>query len=280
MLSTIHFYANLARDLIIPASPKEILTGKRFFRPFMHYQKSWASWFYPNDIIHRNVDAWSYLQKYIMPLINKHASRFHIEGIRRLKLDSSNKPDLNEFQKIFSLESNGFQIQAVEDEIEPIEYFEMIRDKKFPCVPQLRPLNRLFCGSGPDFWHEAIGHIAPLCFSEVQDFYLAVADYMLSAKSEKEFQRRLAVAWTLTEYGFIKENGENKMFGAALVGSHLCHMRYLHGMIQVEPADKESIIHSGFYSENENAQLARNIDGKLRFFCMDNVNANISNLFL
>jgi phenylalanine-4-hydroxylase len=278
MLSTIQFYANLAKDLILPASPKELLSGKRFFRPFMHYQKSWASWFYPNDIIDHKGKAWFYLQKYMMPLINKHASLFHIEGIRRLKLDNLEKPDFYEFQKMFTLESNGFSLQIVEDEIEPLKYFEMIRDKKFPCVQKLRSLNRLFCGSGPDFWHEAIGHIAPLCFSEVQELYLTVADYMLAAKSKDEFQQRLAIAWTLTEYGFIKENDKHKMFGAALVGSHLCHMRYLHGMIQIETAQRESIITSGFYSETETPQLARNVDGKLRFFCMDNF--NIGNLFL
>lgn len=259
-------------DLFHSPDPEQILAGKKMFRPFMQYQNAWLAYFHPDDTINDNTNVWAYLQKYMLPLIKQHASSYHLQGIHDLNLDAENKPSFNEFKHLFAEVSNGFQIEPVNKELHPIEYFSLIRQKKFPCIEKIRSPEELFCANEPDFWHEAIGHIAPLCYPEVQEFYLDIAEYMLSAQSKATFEKRLSIAWTLTEYGFIKENGINKMFGAALVGSHLANKRYLNGLIHVEPAKSSTIIDSGFYPEK--SPLARDGDGKLRFFCLDHLKAN------
>ena len=142
---------------------------------------------------------WQSLQKYMMPLIQEHASSYHLEGIKLLKLDADIKPDFNSFVDLFRETSSGFGIEPVDKEIDPHEYFSLIRQMKFPCIETMRTHAELFCASEPDFWHEAIGHLAPLCFQDIQEFYLDVADYMLAAKSAAAFKRRLALAWTLME---------------------------------------------------------------------------------
>lgn len=272
MLHFVNQVLSLTRDLVNIADPEQILKGRRMFRPFLKYQKSWLAHFYPDDTIQPEFSAWFYLQKYMIPLIKKHASFYHLNGLSRLKLDTPEEPDFDEFQNLFYVESNGFIIQPVNDEISPNEYFSLILQRKFPCVKKIRSHDELFCANEPDFWHDAIGHIAPLCFKEVQEFYLKIAEYMLSAKTASQFQRHLSVAWTLTEYSFIKEQRQTKMFGAALVGSHLANMRFINGFISVEPAVRELIINSNFYSDY--SPLARDDKGNLRFFCMDNLNAN------
>ena len=259
-------------DLFFPATPQEILNGKRIFRPFLKYQANWFTHFYHTTLNSEN--PWFYLHQYVFPFIQKHASSYHIRGIKLLGLDSPQQPNFKEFQNKFTEMANGFEIYPVSHEIDPETYFYLISKKKFPCIETLRPLDEVFCANAPDFWHEAIGHIAPLCFEEVQRFYLEIAEYMLYAK-KTDFENHLAVAWILTEYGFIKENGENKMFGAALVGSHLANMRYVKDQIAIEPAERNAIISSGFYSE-KNA-LPRNQEGKLRYFCLQDLNAE--NLF-
>lgn len=258
-------------DYFFTAKPDDILTGSKNFRPFRRYQQKWLERFYPEDWVTSDKHVWFYLQKYMLPLIMQYASSYHIEGIIKLGLDKPRKPNFIAFQKTFADHANGFEIEAVEDEIHPVEYFTLIRAKKFPCVAKLRSHHELFCAGEPDFWHEAIGHLAPLCFQEVQQFYLEVADYVLSAKSKQQFDEHLAVAWTLMEYGFLQQNGIDKMFGAALVGSHLANMRYRHGVIQVEPASFSAIIGSGFYAEA--SPLPRTVDGKLRFFGMERLSA-------
>ena len=241
----------------------------------MKYQTSWLKHFYPHDEFSNKHSSWFYLQKYMLPFIQRYASSYHVKGIHRLKLNENQPPDFAFFQDLFYKTSDGFEIFPVTHEIAPIEYFSLISQKKFPCIKVVRSLQELFCSNEPDFWHESIGHIAPLCFREVQDFYLEISDYMLSAKSASQFQTYLEIAWTLTEYGFIKEQNQNKMFGAALVGSHLANMRYQNDLINVEAADKDNIINSRFYSEE--APLPRGSDGKLRFFCLKSF--RISHLF-
>ncbi len=266
---------SLTWDAVHPAAPEKILQGKKQFRPFLSYQRAWSQHFYPDDLFTLHKTPWYYLQKYMMPQILRHASSYHIQGIYKLGLQAESPPDFAAFQHLFSRISNGFRIETVDREIEPQEYFSLIRAKKFPCVAALRSHHEIFCANEPDFWHEAIGHIAPLCFREVQDFYLEIAEYMLSARSSAIFKRHLAVAWTLMEYGFIREQGQTKMLGAALVGSHLANMRYRAGLINVETADRAAINDSGFFAED--APQPRNERGQLRFFSLDNL--SVGHLF-
>jgi phenylalanine-4-hydroxylase len=242
------------------------------FRPFFKYQQAWLA-FCHQQTLNTNISVWEYLQIYLMPLIKQHASSYHVEGIRLLKLDAHQPPGFEEFRQSFYKISNGFDLQEVDDEIDPIEYFTLIQQGKFPCIKRIRSHSEMFCAGDPDFWHEAIGHIAPLCFPEVQAFYSQVASFILASKNNAEYKHNVAVAWTLTEYGFIEENKEHKMFGAALVGSHLAHMRYMRGLIAVETAEREAIIESGFYEEH--SATRRDREGILRFFCMEDLNVEI-----
>lgn len=276
MLYFIKQCIGLTRDLMKIPMPEQILKGEKMFRPFIRYQKNWARYFYPHEEFSFEYDAWFYLQKYMMPLIKQYASSYHVEGIKRLHLDSDKQPDFKSFQKLFYEVSNGFAIQPVNSEIDPMAYFTLISQRKFPCIQSMRSLSEVFCANEPDFWHEAIGHIAPLCFKEVQDFYLDIARYVLSAKSRAEYQSQVGIAWVLTEYGFLKQQGTPKMFGAALVGSHLSHMRYLKGLIRIESAGRNRILQAEMHSEK--TPLARDNDGNLRFFFLDDL--SVAHLFL
>lgn len=275
MLYTMKNVFSLTRDLISLPHPKKILKGERLFRSFFNYQKKWIKYFHPDETLSLNQDSWFYLQKYMMPLIKQHASSYHIKGITLLDLDSQKIPDFITFQNRFYEISQGFHLHLAYDEIEPKAYFTLIKQKKFPCIASMRPLNEVFCANEPDFWHEAIGHIAPLCFPEVQAFYMDIAKYILQAKTDSLYQKRLAVAWTLTEYGFIKEFDIPKMFGAALVGSHLSNMRYLSGLINIEIAEKNAILNSKFHDET--SPPPKNEDGTFRFFCLNQL--SIDHLF-
>lgn len=275
MLHFIKTAFSLARDLIKPPSPQDILVGKSLFRPFLRYQQSWMHYCYPQDQLSFDHDSWFYLKKYMLPLIKQHASDYHLKGIALLSLDREKKPNFNQFQDLFYKVSRGFEIFPATGEVAPLDYFHLIKAKKFPCIAKLRSLDALFCGNEPDFWHEAIGHLAPLCCPEIQAFYLAIAEYILSSKTSNEFENNLAIAWTLMEYGFIQEKNQYKMLGAALVGSHLAHMRYRNGWISIEPGNRSTIIKSQFYSEK--SLPPRDKKGRLRFFSLNSL--EISDLF-
>ena len=276
MINIIYNAISLAKDLIQPATANEILHGKKLFRSSTRYQTTWLKHFYPNNLISPEKNTWHYLQQYMMPLIMKNASSYHVNGIRLLNLDVDTQPAFKLFQCQFAQISNGFTIEPVDKEIAAKEYFELIHQKRFPCIAKMREHEELFCASEPDFWHEAIGHIAPLCFKEVQEFYIAIAECILSATTMEEFHRRLAIAWTLLEYGFLKENGQDKMFGAALVGSHLANMRYEQKLIAIEPATRDAILESGFYEED--SPSPKDEHGRFRFFCLPTL--SIDQLFI
>lgn len=256
----------ILRDWVAPPSVQQILTGERLFRPYLSYQKRWMKYFYPEDDFDVAKSSWYYLQKYMLPLIEESASSYHKQGLELLALKCEDKPDFSDFQKKFASVANGFTVIKARSEIPPKEYFTLILNKQFPCVVSMRPVSGVFCTNAPDFWHEAMGHLTALCANEIQEIYQEYAAFVLSAKSNHEFNQRMAVAWTLMEYGFIKEAGQTKMFGAALVGSHLAHMRYRANLISIESCSQEAIIESRFY--NESGVFAKTPEGKFRFFTL------------
>ena len=272
MLHILKQASSLARDLICPPTPAQILNGNRMFRPFLNYQHLWLSYFYPKETLSTSIGTWPYLQKFMMPLIKRRASSYHLNGINKLSLDCKIQPDFCEFSERFYNCSDGFELYEVTKEIEPITYFSLICQRKFPCINLVRAHEELFCANEPDFWHEAIGHIAPLCDREVQEFYIETAHHVLASHDKIAFNQNMAVAWTLLEYGFIKQHGLHKMFGAALVGSHLAHMRYQYNNISIEAAVRAEIISSGFYTEH--TPLPRNHSNKIRFFSLDRLSCD------
>lgn len=268
---------SLVRDSIFLPTTEQILLGDRLFRPFMRYQRHWMQRFYPHDTLSETHDSWFYLQKYVMPLIKQHASSYHIEGIKQLGLDSEIQPPFADLCSLFHEQSAGFKMESVTDEIEPLEYFALIRDGKFPCIAETREKTSLFCGNAPDFWHETIGHIAPLCSKTVQDFYLSIAEKILSANTKRQLKHHIEIAWTITEYGFLREQDRTTFFGAALVGSHLAHMRYQQHLIGIETATRDAIITSRFAAEETN--ISKDTQHRFRFFCLDNLTTHPALLF-
>lgn len=256
----------MLRDWMSPASPLQILKGERLFRPYLSYQKRWMQYCYPQDTLDITKSSWHYLQKYMLPLLEKNASSYHLQGLELLELKCENQPDFESFKMHFAKVANGFTIINANYEIPPKEYFTLIKNKQFPCIATMRPISGVFCTNAPDFWHEAIGHLTALCFPEVQEIYAEYAAFVLEAKTPNDFNQRMAIAWTLMEYGFIKQAGIPKMFGAALVGSHLAHIRYQSNLITLEPSSHQAILDSQFYSES--AALAKTKEGKFRFFCI------------
>jgi phenylalanine-4-hydroxylase len=216
-------------------------------RPRLSHQKAWANAFAPELEYDFSEKPWKLLQQFTLPLFHRYASAAHREGARVLGLDVEKEPDFAKFSARVE-EVTGWTVVETRGEMLPPDYFAALAERKFPCIPKLRNVNEVLCGKDPDFWHEAIGHLAPLVSPEVSRFYQNCG--ALHAEVLRRFGAKRAAElngffWLILEYGFIREGAETKAFGAAIAGSFVALTKWRSGAWAIRSFDIEAILNAG-----------------------------------
>jgi phenylalanine-4-hydroxylase len=237
--------------------------------PRLRNQKMWARHLSPSLEFSFEKSSWQILHEFTLPLVRELASSAHREGITRLGLNTGQQPEFTGFRRVVESET-GWKIVPASDEWNARDFFALLAQRSFPCVASLRPTTEVFAGSKPDFWHEAVGHLAPLVNREISDFYCWCGETVTHLYQNNQFAtaRRLEqVLWALLEYGFIKEAGQVRTFGAALSGSFMALQRWRRGYVEArEDWTCEGILNSRLYEEGAN--LVRNEQGQLSLFLL------------
>lgn len=230
--------------------------------PKIENQVLWAKKL-SNRALDLNQSSWQTLQQFTLPLISKHACSSHIQGIKKLGLNQDTIPNFEKFcDDVCRL--SGWEIVSCDGELPANDFFKLISQKKFPAVNKMRPLNAVFCGYEPDFWHEAVGHISLLIDPAYSDLYQRVAHRILNHPED------LAIFWVLLEYGFIKEEENIKAFGAAFVGSFMALQRLERKYISLEPYSENNILRSGIFDQSVGPR--RTLCGKIKFYYINSLN--------
>ena len=237
----------------------------------LSHQKVWAETFAPHLDFDPSLDPWTLLQNFTTPLILNFASRAHLQGLREFGLLESEMPIYSDFAKKVE-QTTGWKIEHCERQLESLEYFSLIARKILPCNSALRPSSGVLCGNSPDFWHEAIGHIAPFIDPKVSEFYQHCGQLYVDLVEQGQFDqayRLERVLWTILEYGFLNEEGTTKAFGAALTGSFVALTKWQIGKWSTQKFTVDSVLESKFYDLTP----ARDSEGRVLFFEMESLSS-------
>ncbi len=245
------------------------LESRRVVRPRLSHQRAWAERFQSGTPFLSTRGSWRLLQEFTLPLTQSFATDAHSRGIDALGLAGYSIPKFEEFRESVRLQT-GWEVLPARGELSADAYFSLLAAKKFPCISRLRPVDEVLCGSQPDFWHEAVGHIAPLVDPEVSRFYQLCAGIHveLIAAARYERARQLEkLLWVVFEYGFLEQSGRPRAFGAALCGSFVALTKWKLGRWVVRPFDPEKILASGLFEESREPE--RDSEGRLVFYGME-----------
>lgn len=261
---------------------RRTLSGIDPMTPTLSNQKFWARELSPESSLSPdhwpNLDSkptstqsqeqqvWQLLVHYNSPLLSQFATPAQLVGINLLGL---NQPTGPSFQEISSrLEClSGWSLVPANGEVQPLEFFTLLARRKFPVVSKIRPIHALFCGYEPDYWHEAIGHLAFLTDPEFCKFYQfcgkLVTELASRPNSELLLNSLYQLLWTLMEYGVFKTpQGQTQAFGAALTSSFMALQRLKRGYITTRHFDPKYVLKSGFATEGP----IKRRGGKIEFF--------------
>ncbi len=160
--------------------------------------------------------TWSKLFETQTQLNESHAFGEWLAGAKMLKLDPNRIPQVRATsEKVQAL--SGWRVTETNNAfLNNEQWFAFLRNKVFPATNYIRKPYELDFTPYPDLFHEYFGHMPLMCTGRIT----ALASLFAEAQyaTPKEFENGVGRVWWHTmEFGFVRENGVEKAFGAGLL---------------------------------------------------------------
>ncbi len=120
-------------------------------------------------------------------------------------------------------EATGWSIEIVPGLIPPSDFFKLLSKKKFCTSTWVRRKDQVDYIEEPDMFHDTFGHIPPLMNLDFASFMHRFGEVGTAiANDGRDFQvtQLQRLYWFFVEFGFIREDGEAKLFGAGIMSSY------------------------------------------------------------
>jgi len=164
-------------------------------------------------------ETWAKLCTRQIPLVSEPACRLFHEGWAALNLDLTQLPDPFTVSEHIRATPGWTLGDAQNGYLGPTEWFEHLAERRFPVTNYIRRPHELEFTPNPDLFHEYFGHLAFFMNQEFADMAQTFGKFYLNAQTDYQ---RLGIArlwWYTTEFGFIREGGALKIYGAGLLSS-------------------------------------------------------------
>jgi phenylalanine-4-hydroxylase len=163
--------------------------------------------------------TWAILYREQLRRVEHCAPAAFWRGLPQLALDPQRLPDC----AVFSARLHGLSGWTLADAqnayLGPTEWFEHLAARRFPVTDYIRPRKDLDFTPMPDLFHEYFGHLAYFTDARYGEMAQLFGVLYLSAQSERQQLEIARLWWYSTEFGFIREGGALKTYGAGLLSS-------------------------------------------------------------
>ncbi|KAJ2848957.1 hypothetical protein IWW36_002973 [Coemansia brasiliensis] len=167
-------------------------------------------------------NTWKYLYTRLHDLYPKYACHNYRQMFDLLEQKSIFTPDeIPQIEDIsnFLKERTGFTLRPVMGQLSSRDFLSSLAFRVFHSTQYVRHHSDPLYTPEPDCCHEFLGHVPMLadpCFAELaQEIGLA----SLGA-SDEDIKRLAAIFWYTVEFGICRENGDIRVYGAALLSSY------------------------------------------------------------
>ncbi len=179
--------------------------------------------------------AWDILLERQMTAIENRACKEFIEGYQAFDGLIDSFPNIeklsNHLEKI-----TGWRAVPVPGLLEYNEYFRYLANKVFPVANFVRSIDNLDYIPEPDAWHDIFGHL-PLLTNPIYSKFVATLSRQIILAPPEQRQLLNNLYWYTVEVGICKENGQNRVYGAALISSFHEIQYALSGKPNIHPLD-------------------------------------------
>jgi monomeric phenylalanine-4-hydroxylase len=167
----------------------------------------------------RDHETWRILFNRQNNLDHTKIASVYLDGFKSLKIEGSNIPKIKEISARLK-EISGWTLIPVTGLLKPKEFFLMLINKEYPVTVSIRQPNELDFSEQPDIFHDICGHL-PLLTNEqfvkyLTKFSIIAIKYV---KNERAIEFLGRLYWYTYEMGLIREGGQNKPYGGAVLTS-------------------------------------------------------------
>lgn len=144
-------------------------------------------------------------------------AREFLLGLELAQLDPARMPRHRDLSaRLASL--CGWRIETVPGLIPARDFFDLLRDRRFPSPEWIRHPDDLEYTPAPDAFHDLFGHVPQLASAE----YCAILEELAAAargSSDAELLEIERVYWFTIEFGLVQQGAEVRAMGAGLASS-------------------------------------------------------------
>jgi len=172
-------------------------------------------------------ERWKILLDGVLEVQSGVACNSYTEGMKALGENFSDIPRLDLLNNKL-VNQTGWKVMPVNGILPCEEFYKLLSQKVFPSATFVRDWHSQAFTGYPDLFHDAVGHL-PLFFDPAFSEFVSKSSDIIykilkqtpngSAEKEKLIQNFSRYGWFTWETGLIKENGQAKAYGGAILSS-------------------------------------------------------------
>jgi len=163
--------------------------------------------------------VWRFLYERQLPFIKANASQLYLDALDKIGFNAEEIPHFEKTNKQLR-QLTGWQLTVVPGLVPEAAFFEMLANKTFPAACWLRTLKEMDYIEEPDMFHDVLGHVPLLVNSAYTRFMQDFGKLAMKWIDTPNAIHILAqVYWFTIEFGLLRENGKNKIYGSAIISS-------------------------------------------------------------
>ena len=185
--------------------------------------------------------VWAELVARRMPQIEQHAAQEYLDGFAYLHLPQDRLPHLATLSAKLQPRT-GWNTTAVSGFMPGPAFFEMLAARRFPTTTWLRGRDSMEYTPEPDIFHDVFGHVPMHAHTVFADFLAHYGQVCAAIDDETILERLGRVFWYTVEFGLIRQDGRNKVYGSGLISSNGECSNVIHGGCEVRSFDLEEVL--------------------------------------
>lgn len=198
------------------------------------------------------IELWNKVYAGLRVAHPKYACKKYLDGVKDLEdkglMGQGFIPavaDLSEYLK----SKTGFQLRPIGGYVEPRDFLAHLAFRYFPCTQYIRHPKNIDYSPDPDGIHDMVGHIPMFLDMDLANITQKIGQISLGATDEI-IKKLTSLYWFTVEVGLTNEDGEPKIYGAAILSS-VAEMEYsLGGRVPVEKFDAMTVCEKLFDPTN------------------------------
>lgn len=187
---------------------------------------------------------WRFLFDRQMSMLPGRAGEAYLEGVKTLGMTPDHIPTLRDLSRRMEAAA-GWRIARIPGLLHERDFFGLLADRVFPSTDYIRRKDELDYTPAPDCFHDMFGHMPMLTEPAFADFYHLFGQSALNAEGEDR-QSLERLHWFTVEFGLIKQEVGERIFGAGILSSKDEVQHALSDTVEKVPFSIEAVIHQDY----------------------------------